>query len=129
LIRDRVVDLVFANEAELKSLYETGDFDSAIATLRSDAALAVVTRSEKGAVVVEGGKLEPVPAYPVARVVDATGAGDLFAAGFLHGLAKGLPHADSARLGALGAAEVIAHIGARPGRRLSDLAKEHGLKV
>jgi sugar/nucleoside kinase (ribokinase family) len=129
LIRDRTVDLVFANESELKSLYETGDFDAALASLQKDAALAVVTRSEKGAVIVEGGKTEAVPAYPVARVVDATGAGDLFAAGFLHGLARGLPHADSARLGALGAAEVISHIGARPERRLIDLAQEHGLKV
>ena len=129
LVRDRVVDLLFANESELKSLYETADFDTALAALKKDAKLAVVTRSEKGAVVVEGGKSETVPAFPVERVVDATGAGDLFAAGFLHGFAKGLPHATSARLGALAAAEVISHIGARPGRRLSDLAKEQGLPV
>jgi sugar/nucleoside kinase (ribokinase family) len=129
LVRDRVVDLLFANESELKSLYETADFDAALSALKKDAKLAVVTRSEKGAVVVEGDKTEAVPAAPVDRVVDATGAGDLFAAGFLHGLAKGFPNAASARLGALAAAEVISHIGARPARKLADLAKEHGLSV
>jgi adenosine kinase len=129
LVRDRVVDLLFANESELKSLYETADFDAALSALKKDAKLAVVTRSEKGAVVVEGDKTEAVPAAPVDRVVDATGAGDLFAAGFLHGLAKGFPNATSARLGALAAAEVISHIGARPARKLADLAKEHGLPV
>ncbi|MCC6949197.1 MAG: adenosine kinase [Bradyrhizobiaceae bacterium] len=129
LVRSGTVDLLFANEHELKSLYETGEFDAALDALQKDARLAVVTRSEKGAVVVEGGKTESVPVFPVERVVDATGAGDLFAAGFLHGYARGLPHADSARLGALAAAEVISHIGARPERRLADLAKENGLKV
>jgi sugar/nucleoside kinase (ribokinase family) len=129
LVKNGTVDLLFANEHELKSLYETADFDAALATLQKDARLAVVTRSEKGAVVVEGSKVEKVPVFPVERVVDATGAGDLFAAGFLHGYAKGLPHLDSARLGALAAAEVISHIGARPERRLADLAKENGLKV
>jgi adenosine kinase len=129
LLKSGTVDLLFANEHELKSLYETADFDVALESLRKDARLAVVTRSEKGAVVVEGGKTDAVPVFPVERVVDATGAGDLFAAGFLHGYAKGLPHADSARLGALAAAEVISHIGARPERRLADLAKENGLKI
>jgi sugar/nucleoside kinase (ribokinase family) len=129
LIRGRTVDLLFANEHELKSLYETGDFDTALDALRKDAKLGVVTRSEKGAVVVGNGKTDTVPVFPVQRVVDATGAGDLFAAGFLHGFAKGLPHADSARLGALAAAEVISHIGARPLKELADLAKENGLKA
>jgi len=129
LVKSGTVDLLFANEHELKSLYETADFDVALESLRKDARLAVVTRSEKGAVVVEGSKTEAVPVFPVERVVDATGAGDLFAAGFLHGYAKGLPHADSARLGALAAAEVISHIGARPERQLADLARENGLKV
>jgi sugar/nucleoside kinase (ribokinase family) len=129
LIKTKTVDLVFANEAELKSLYETADFDTALSALRKDAKLAVVTRSEKGAVVATADKTESLPAFPVERVVDATGAGDLFAAGFLHGFAKGFAHADSAKLGAMAAAEVISHIGARPGRKLSELARENGLKV
>jgi sugar/nucleoside kinase (ribokinase family) len=129
LLKNGTVDLLFANEHELKSLYETADFDVALESLRKDARLAVVTRSEKGAVVIEGASTDAVPVFPVERVVDATGAGDLFAAGFLHGYAKGLPHADSARLGALAASEVISHIGARPERRLADLARENGLKV
>jgi adenosine kinase len=129
LIKGGTVDLLFANEHELKSLYETGEFESALEALKKDAKLGVVTRSEKGAVVVGAGKTEAVPVFPVERVVDATGAGDLFAAGFLHGYARGLPHAASARLGALAAAEVISHIGARPERRLADLAKENGLRV
>jgi sugar/nucleoside kinase (ribokinase family) len=129
LIKGGTVDLLFANEHELKSLYETGDFDAALEALKKDAKLGVVTRSEKGAVVVGSGKTDAVPVFPVQRVVDATGAGDLFAAGFLHGYAKGLPHADSARLGALAAAEVISHIGARPQKKLADLARENGLKV
>jgi adenosine kinase len=129
LIKGGTVDLLFANEHELKSLYETGEFETALESLRKDAKLGVVTRSEKDAVVVGAGKTEAVPVFPVERVVDATGAGDLFAAGFLHGYAKGLPHADSARLGALAAAEIISHIGARPQRRLADLAKENGMKV
>ena len=129
LVKGGTVDILFANEHELKSLYETGEFETALEALRKDAKLGVVTRSEKGAVVVGAGKIETIPVFPVERVVDATGAGDLFAAGFLHGYARGLPHADSARLGALAAAEVISHIGARPGRRLADLAKENGLKV
>jgi sugar/nucleoside kinase (ribokinase family) len=129
LVRDGVVDLLFANESELKSLYETADFDTALRHLRAEARLAVVTRSAKGAVIVTGEKTEAVPAYPVERVVDSTGAGDLFAAGFLHGFARKLPHATSARLGALAAAEVISHLGARPERKLYDLARENGLPV
>jgi sugar/nucleoside kinase (ribokinase family) len=127
LLRERVVDLVFANESELKSLYETADFDTALTSLKNDAKLAVVTRSEQGAVIVDGSKTEPVPVFPVERVVDATGAGDLFAAGFLHGFARGLPHKASAQLGALAAAEVISHMGARPLRKLR-AARENGLK-
>jgi sugar/nucleoside kinase (ribokinase family) len=127
LIRDKTVDLLFANEAELKSLYETGDFDTAVAALRKDANIAVVTRSEQGAMVVTREHTETVPAFPVERVVDTTGAGDLFAAGFLYGLSHNMPHANSLRLGALCAAEIISHIGARPAKKLSDLANEHGL--
>ncbi len=127
LIRTGIVDIVFANESELKSLYESPDFDTALAKLRTDAKLAVVTRSEKGCVVVEGLKTEAVPAAPIEKLVDATGAGDLFAAGFLVGHARGLGHRAAAQLGALAAAEVIQHLGARPAVSLKDLAQQQGL--
>jgi adenosine kinase len=129
LIRNRTVDLVFANESELKSLYETADFDTALAALRQQAALAVVTRSEKGCVVVSGNDTVAVPAAPIEKLVDATGAGDLFAAGFLTGLARGRDHQTAARLGALAAAEVIQHIGARPEVPLKELAAQNGLAL
>jgi adenosine kinase len=129
LMRKRTVDLVFANEAELKSLYLTADFDTAVSALREDAALAVVTRSEKGCVVVSRERTEAVAAYPVEKVVDTTGAGDLFAAGFLFGLARGADLALAARFGTLAAAEVIQQVGARPARALKDLAAENGLSV
>jgi sugar/nucleoside kinase (ribokinase family) len=87
----------------------------------------VVTRSEKGCVVLENARMFASPAVPVARVVDTTGAGDLFAAGFLFGLARGATHEKAARLGALAAAEVISHIGARPEASLKTLARENGL--
>jgi adenosine kinase len=127
LLRDKTVDLIFANEAELKSLYETADFDTGLAALRQDATLAVVTRSEKGCVIVSGDEVKAVPAAPVAKVVDTTGAGDLFAAGFLVGLARGSDHVTAGKLGALAAAEVIQHIGARPETSLKALAQENGL--
>jgi sugar/nucleoside kinase (ribokinase family) len=127
LIRTGTVDILFCNEAELHSLYQTSDFDSAIAALRSDARRTVVTRSEKGCLVVEGGQTIAAPAFPVDRVVDTTGAGDLFAAGFLVGLARGIPYDKAARLGALAAAEVIGHLGARPETSLRTLAQENGL--
>lgn len=129
LIRSKTVDLVFANEAELASLYQTEDFDKALAQLRGDATLAVVTRSEKGCVVAAKDKTTSVPAYPVKQVVDTTGAGDLFAAGFLFGTVRGLSHEQCGRLGALAAAEVIQHIGARPQTSLKTLAKDAGLPV
>src|SRR5205085_838899 len=86
------VDLIFANESELKSLYETADFDTAVTALRNDVKLAVVTRSEKGCVVVSRESNEVVKAAPIDKLVDATGAGDLFAAGFLVGLARDQDH-------------------------------------
>jgi sugar/nucleoside kinase (ribokinase family) len=127
LIRSRTVDLVFANERELHSLYETADFDSAVTMLRNDTKLAVITRSEKGCLVVTRAQTDAVPAAPVSRVVDATGAGDLFAAGFLVGLSRGADNRTCARLGAMAAAEVIQHIGARPETSLKALAAENGL--
>jgi sugar/nucleoside kinase (ribokinase family) len=129
LLRDGTVDLLFANETELKALYQTADFDSAVAGLRQDARLGVVTRSEKGCVIVSRRKVEAVRAFPVERLVDTTGAGDLFAAGFLLGMARGKDHVAAARLGALAAAEVIQHIGARPETSLKTLASENGLAV
>jgi sugar/nucleoside kinase (ribokinase family) len=127
LIRSKTVDLVFANEAELTSLYQTDDFDKALAQLRNDAQLAVVTRSEKGCVVAAKDKVTAVPAFPVKQVVDTTGAGDLFAAGFLFGTVRGLSHEQCGKLGALAASEVIQHIGARPQASLKALAQAAGL--
>ncbi len=127
LIRSGTVDLVFCNEAELKSLYETADFDSALTALRREAKEAVVTRSEKGASFVTAGAVVSVPAHPVERVVDTTGAGDLFAAGFLAGAARGRDPATALRIGALAAGEIISQLGARPQRPLIDLAREGGL--
>ncbi|MBX6424375.1 MAG: adenosine kinase [Variibacter sp.] len=129
LVRSRTVDLLFANESELKALYQTADFDSAVAALRTDAALAVVTMSERGSLIITRERTQTVPAFPVARVVDTTGAGDLFAAGFLYGLARGSDLEAAARLGALAAAEVIQHLGARPETSLRALAEENGLEA
>jgi sugar/nucleoside kinase (ribokinase family) len=129
LIRKGTVDILFANERELHSLYETADFDSAVQALRAEAKLAVVTRSEKGCVVVSRDAVEAVAAEPVDKVADVTGAGDLFAAGFLVGLSRGKDHRTSARLGALAAAEVIQHVGARPAVSLKAHAAENGLSV
>jgi adenosine kinase len=129
LIRKGAVDIVFANERELLSLYGSADFESAVKALRAEAKLAVVTRSEKGCVVVSREAVEAVAAEPVKQVADVTGAGDLFAAGFLVGLSRGKDHRTSARLGALAAAEVIQHIGARPAMSLKARAAESGLAV
>jgi adenosine kinase len=129
LLRNGTVDLVFANEAELYSLYQASDFDAAVMQLRSDAKLAVVTRSEKGCVVASPDGIIAVPAFPIEKIVDTTGAGDLFAAGFLFGLVRGASYENAGRLGALAAAEVIQHIGARPLTSLKELAKKHGLPV
>jgi sugar/nucleoside kinase (ribokinase family) len=128
LIRDRVVDIVFANESELHALYETSDFDTALAALCAENdLLGVVTRSENGCVVASADCLIAAPACPVENVVDTTGAGDLFAAGFLAGYTKGLPLERSAALGALAAAEIISHVGARPQKDLLQLAQDNGI--
>ncbi|HUZ32778.1 MAG TPA: adenosine kinase [Xanthobacteraceae bacterium] len=127
LMRSQTVDLIFANEAELGSLYQTADFDTAVAALRKDIGAAVITRSERGCIVIGPDGTAAVPAFPVERVVDTTGAGDLFAAGFLSGLARGADDRTCGRLGALAAGEVIGHLGARPETSLKDLARENGV--
>ncbi len=129
LIKKGTVDIVFSNEHELHSLYETADFDTAVKALQGDAKLAVVTRSEKGCMVVSREGLEAVHAMPVQQVVDVTGAGDLFAAGFLVGHSRGKDHRTAAQLGGLAAAEVIQHVGARPAVSLSAHAVDNGLEL
>jgi sugar/nucleoside kinase (ribokinase family) len=129
LMRKGTVDLVFANEAELHSLYQTADFETALKQLRADTKLGVVTRSEKGCVVASKEAVVAVPASPIDKLVDTTGAGDLFAAGFLFGLVRNAGHENAGRLGALAAAEVIQHIGARPQVSLKELAQQRGLPV
>jgi sugar/nucleoside kinase (ribokinase family) len=129
LIRDGSLDILFANVHELKSLYQTADEGAALAALREEGILGVVTRSEKGALIVSREQTRAVEAFPITDLVDTTGAGDLFAAGFLAGLSRGLDHVDAARLGALAAAEVIGHIGARPQADLKALATQEGLLV
>ncbi len=115
------VDVLFANEAEITSLYEC-PFDEALQQVRAHCRVAALTRSEHGSVVVAGDDVHVVPADPVERVVDTTGAGDLYAAGFLHGYVRGMPLATCARLGSIAAAEVITHLGARPEHDLAALA-------
>lgn len=110
---DAHVDLLFANEDEILSLYETDDFSKAMQAVSGKCEIAVLTRSEKGAVIVNGGKIIEVPAQSV-NVVDTTGAGDQFAAGFLYGFAKAMPLEQCGRLGVLAASEVISHMGPRP---------------
>src|SRR6478735_5231979 len=129
LMRKGTVDLVFANEAELHSLYQTSDFDGALKQLRADTKLGIVTRSEKGCVVAAKDGVTSAPAFPIHKLVDTTGAGDLFAAGFLFGLVRDASHEMCGRLGALAAAEVIQHIGARPQVSLKELAEQNGLPV
>ncbi|MEM9055163.1 MAG: adenosine kinase [Pseudomonadota bacterium] len=126
LIRNQV-DILFANEEELLSLYETRDFNAAVEKLRKDTGLAAITRSEKGSVVIGDGEPIVVPAEPVSQVVDTTGAGDQYAAGFLFGVARGLPLATCARFGHIAAAEVISHYGPRPEISLAELAKQAGI--
>ena len=126
LIKDSV-DILFANEAEITSLYETTQFDDAARQAQTDTKLAALTRSEKGSVILSGGQAIAIPAAPVANVVDTTGAGDLFAAGFLFGVAKGKDLQTAGKLGSLAAAEIISHIGARPEVKLEELARKQGL--
>jgi sugar/nucleoside kinase (ribokinase family) len=116
------IDLVFANEVETLAMFETADFDVAAQALAARTRIAAITRGEKGSIVLSGGRADTVKAEPVAQVIDTTGAGDQYAAGFLFGLARGRPLAECARLGHIAAGEVIGHYGPRPQTPLKDLA-------
>jgi sugar/nucleoside kinase (ribokinase family) len=119
LVRDEV-DLLFANAAEICTLYGC-DFDDALQRVRREVKVAALTRSEHGSVIVAGDEVHVIPAHPVAQLVDTTGAGDLYAAGFLYGYTNGHDLARCGRMGSLAASEVISHLGARPEQRLADL--------
>ena len=121
------VDILFANEAEICSLYETDDFAAAVAAVRGHVAVAALTRSAAGSVILAGDEAHPVAAVPVERVVDTTGAGDLYAAGFLYGLTRGVALPKCGAIGSLCAAEIISHVGARPEVALSGLVVAAGL--
>lgn len=132
--RDEFLDLMrsgiailFANESEITALYQTSDFEDAAHRAAADVELAVLTRSAKGSVIHQGGQTHTIPVDPVAKVIDTTGAGDLYAAGFLYGLTSGRDLETSGRLGSLAAAEIISHVGARPVTNLANLARSRGL--
>ena len=125
IVRD--IDILFANEKELKSLYVVSSFDEAMQRAKQEVELAVLTRSEAGSVIVSKDEFHVVEAEPVAQVVDVTGAGDLYASGFLFGLTHGRSLSECGRLGSLAAAEVISHLGARPQASLRKLAAGAGL--
>lgn len=126
LMRNGTIDLLFANEHELKALYETADLDTAIAAVREDCAVTALTLGAQGAMAISRNETIRVPAAKVTDVVDLTGAGDLFASGFLLGQARSYDFTTSAELGCLCAAEVIGHVGARPERSLKRLAEQQG---
>jgi sugar/nucleoside kinase (ribokinase family) len=123
LIDEGQLDILFANEGEILSLMETEDFEAAVASVAAKVETLVVTRSEQGAIAIQGGTRYAVPAEPIDKVVDTTGAGDLFAAGFLAGQAQGRGAKESLTMGAIAAAEVISHYGARPEADLKALVK------
>ena len=127
LIRSKTIDYVFANVHELKSLYQTDDLGMAVREIAKDAELAAITMGADGAMAIHNGEIVSVPAFPIDRVVDATGAGDLFASGFLLGMARGQSLQSALQTGCLAAHEVISHVGARPQRNLLELSRQHGL--
>ena len=124
---DKEVGILFANEDEAKALFQADEFDGVVEAARKWGGIAALTRSAKGCVVVEEGQVHTIPAAPVSRLIDTTGAGDQYAAGFLYGLTHGKGLADCGRLGAIAAAEVISHYGARPEVSLKELAAKAGL--
>lgn len=117
------VDILFANEDEIKSLFMQENFDDAVSAISKHVEVAAITRSEKGAVIISKGEAIKIDAVPVDNVIDTTGAGDQFAAGFLYGYTEGKSLEECGKLGAIAAAEVISHIGPRPLVKLADLAK------
>lgn len=123
------IGILFANESEITSLYETSSFDDAAALIQKDTPLAVLTRSAKGSVIIDKSIATHITAERIAKVVDTTGAGDLYAAGFLFGYSRGLSHDKSGRLASLAAAEIISHIGARPAISLFELAQSKGISI
>lgn len=129
LLRSKTCDYVFANIEEAKALYETDDLHEAVQSLAKDCEIAAVTMGEQGAMAIANGEVITVPAYPVETIADATGAGDLFASGFLLGIARGQTTEEALKLGCLSASEVISHVGARPLKNLKALVQEHELAV
>lgn len=118
------IDILFANEDEITALYATDDFDKAVEYVRGHCEIACLTRSEKGSVIVTGDSLFKIPAMPIEELVDTTGAGDFYAAGFLYGFTQGLSIEEAGRIGAIAASEVIQHVGARPRIDLSQLVRD-----
>jgi sugar/nucleoside kinase (ribokinase family) len=129
LMRSKTIEIVFANIEEAKALYQTDNLSEAVQQLGKDCEMAAVTMGSGGAMCIADGEVVTVPAYPVKQVVDATGAGDLFASGFLLALARGRDIRTALQAGCLAASEVISHIGARPLRELSEMVREHGVAV
>jgi sugar/nucleoside kinase (ribokinase family) len=121
LINDHI-DILFANEEELLALYETKSFDDAVKAVSAMTEVAAITRGSRGSVLIKGGERVEVAAAPVQRVVDTTGAGDLYAAGVLYGLSQNQPLAECGRLGSIAAGEIISHFGGRPETPLKTLA-------
>jgi len=127
LMRSGTVDIIFSNESELKALYQTSSFEAGLDAIAKDCRLAVVTRSERGSVVIRGAEREIVQAIAIDALVDTTGAGDLYAAGFLYGYTSGRSLADCGRLGSLAAGLVIQQLGPRPMLSLKEAAEARGL--
>ena len=125
LMRSKTIEIVFANIEEVKSLYQTDNLHNAIQQIAKDCEMAAVTMGAQGAMAISDGEIVTVPAYPVSEVVDATGAGDLFASGFLLAVSRGRDLRTALQAGCLAASEVISHIGARPIRDLEQLVREH----
>jgi sugar/nucleoside kinase (ribokinase family) len=129
LMRSKTIDYVFANIEEAKALYQTDSLHEAVQAIAKDCELAAITMGAQGAMAVQNGEIVTVPAFAVPDVVDATGAGDLFASGFLLALSRGRDLRTALAAGCLAASEVISHIGARPMRDLNQLAREHQLAI